>query len=122
MKPNKNRARDIGFYALIGVILLALMFYLTTPGEEKEYTYSEIEDLFRQERVESFKLEGSELTLTLREADESGKTEIVKELPDADWFREDLGDLIEAQKQAGILTEYDYAKGWIAPWWMSGAT
>ena len=54
MKPNKNRARDIGFYALIGVILLALMFYLTTPGEEKEYTYSEIEDLFRQERVESF--------------------------------------------------------------------
>ena len=87
MKPNKNRARDIGFYALIGVILLALMFYLTTPGEEKEYTYSEIEDLFRQERVESFKLEGSELTLTLREADESGKTEIVKELPDADWFR-----------------------------------
>ncbi len=119
MKPNKNRARDIGFYALIGVILLALMFYLTTPGEEKEYTYSEIEDLFRQERVESFKLEGSELTLTLREADESGKTEIVKELPDADWFREDLGDLIEAQKQAGILTEYDYAKGWIAPWWMS---
>ena len=119
MKPNKNRARDIGFYALIGVILLALMFYLTTPGEEKEYTYSEIEDLFRQERVESFKLEGSELTLTLCEADESGKTEIVKELPDADWFREDLGDLIEAQKQAGILTEYDYAKGWIAPWWMS---
>ncbi len=119
MKPNKNRARDIGFYALIGVILLALMFYLTTPGEEKEYTYSEIEDLFRQERVESFKLEGSELTLTLRETDESGKTEIVKELPDADWFREDLGDLIEAQKQAGILTEYDYAKGWIAPWWMS---
>lgn len=119
LKPNKNRARDIGFYALIGVILLALMFYLTSPGADKEYTYSQIVDLFRQEKVESFTLEGSELTLTLREADESGETEIVRDLPDADWFREDLGELIEAQKEAGILTEYDYDKGQVIPWWVS---
>ena len=44
MKPDKNRARGIGFYMLIGVIILAVVFYLTTPVEQKEYTYSEIED------------------------------------------------------------------------------
>ena len=48
MKPDKNRARGIGFYLLIGVIILAVIFYLTTPAEQKEYTYSEIEELFRQ--------------------------------------------------------------------------
>ena len=51
MKPDKNRARGIGFYMLIGVIILAVVFYLTTPVEQKEYTYSEIETLFREEKV-----------------------------------------------------------------------
>ena len=63
MKPDKNRTRGIGFYLLIGVIILAVIFYLTTPAEQKEYTYSEIEELFRQEQVKSFCLEGDELSL-----------------------------------------------------------
>ena len=73
MKPDKNRARGIGFYLLIGVIILAVIFYLTTPAEQKEYTYSEIEELFRQEQVKSFCLEGDELTLNLYSPDSDGK-------------------------------------------------
>ena len=119
MKPDKNRARGIGFYMLIGVIILAVIFYLTTPAEQKEYTYSEIETLFREEKVKSFSLEGDELTLNLYSADSDGNTTIKKTLPNPNWFREDLGDLIDAQTASGVLTEYDYVKGWTAPWWMS---
>ena len=119
MKPDKNRARGIGFYLLIGVIILAVIFYLTTPAEQKEYTYSEIEELFRQEQVKSFCLEGDELTLNLYSPDSDGNTTIKKTLPSPTWFREDLGDLIEQQTASGVLTEYDYVKGWTAPWWMS---
>ena len=119
MKPDKNRARGIGFYLLIGVIILAVIFYLTTPAEQKEYTYSEIEELFRQEQVKSFCLEGDELTLNLYSPDSDGNTTIKKTLPNPTWFREDLGDLIEQQTASGVLTEYDYVKGWTAPWWMS---
>ena len=119
MKPDKNRARGIGFYMLIGVIILAVVFYLTTPVEQKEYTYSEIETLFREEKVKSFSLEGDELTLNLYAADSDGNTTIKKTLPNPNWFREDLGDLIDAQTASGVLTEYDYVKGWTAPWWMS---
>ena len=119
MKPDKNRARGIGFYMLIGVIILAVVFYLTTPVEQKEYTYSEIETLFREEKVKSFSLEGDELTLNLYSADSDGNTTIKKTLPNPNWFREDLGDLIDAQTASGVLTEYDYVKGWTAPWWMS---
>ena len=119
MKPDKNRARGIGFYLLIGVIILAVIFYLTTPAEQKEYTYSEIEELFRQEQVKSFCLEGDELTLNLYSPDSDGNTTIKKTLPNPTWFREDLGDLIEEQTASGVLTEFDYVKGWTAPWWMS---
>ena len=104
---------------LIGVIILAVVFYLTTPVEQKEYTYSEIETLFREEKVKSFSLEGDELTLNLYSADSDGNTTIKKTLPSPNWFREDLGDLIDAQTASGVLTEYDYVKGWTAPWWMS---
>ena len=119
MKPDKNRARGIGFYMLIGVIILAVIFYLTSPAEQKEYTYSEIETLFREEKVKSFSLEGDELTLNLYAADSDGNTTIKKTLSNPNWFREDLGDLIEEQTASGVLTEYDYVKGWTAPWWMS---
>ena len=78
---------------LIGVIILAVVFYLTTPVEQKEYTYSEIETLFREEKVKSFSLEGDELTLNLYSADSDGKTTIKKTLPNPSWFREDLGEL-----------------------------
>ena len=107
MKPDKNRARGIGFYLLIGVIILAVIFYLTTPAEQKEYTYSEIEELFRQEQVKSFCLEGDELTLNLYSPDSDGNTTIKKTLSNPTWFREDLGDLIEQQTASGVLTEWD---------------
>ena len=123
MKPNKNRnrSRDLGFYMLMGVILIALIFYVVSPDETtKTYTYSEIEDLFKQEKVESFTLEGNELTLKLREEDpETKKDEIKQTLPSAAWFRDDLGELIQQQKDAGTLKEYDYKQGWQAPWWLS---
>ena len=123
MKPNKNRnrSRDLGFYMLMGVILIALIFYVVSPDETtKTYTYSEIEDLFKQEKVESFTLEGNELTLKLREEDpETKKDEIKQTLPSATWFRDDLGELIQQQKDAGTLKEYDYKQGWQAPWWLS---
>ncbi len=121
MKPNKNRnrSRDVGFYMLMAVIFIAMLFYLLTPSETKSYTYSEIEDMFKNEEVKSFTLEGTKLTLELREENEDGLDTITQDLPSATWFRDDLGDLIEQQKADGILEEFDYRQGWTAPWWLS---
>ena len=107
-KPNNNnkRARDIGFYALILVVLLATVFSLTS-GSRMVATYSEIIDLFEAKQVESFNIKGTRLTLTLREPYE-GQTQVSKNLRSVDQFNEDLGETIRAQKAAGILTEYDY--------------
>ncbi len=111
---NNKRARDIGFYALILVVLLATIFTLT-GGSRYTPKYSEIIDLFEQKKVESFEIKGSRLTMELREPYE-GQTEIVKVLWSVSQFNDDLGDTIKAQKTAGILTEYDYTEDTSAIW------
>ena len=113
-----RRVRDIGFYALILVILLATVFSLTNGNRGTELNYSEIIDLFEQKQVESFVISGNELYLYLRQPYE-GQQEITRNLRDVDRFYEDLGDLIREQKAAGILTEYDDNEGFVAPWWLS---
>jgi len=119
LKPNRKQARDLGFYILILVILMATVFTMTSKQDvSPEITYSEIIDLFKNEQVESFKTVGTELTLNLRTPYEDSDT-IVTELSDVDYFREDLGPLIEEQKQAGILKEYDYTPPPTIPWWVS---
>ncbi|MCD7749400.1 MAG: ATP-dependent zinc metalloprotease FtsH [Oscillospiraceae bacterium] len=117
-RGNNRRIRDIGFYALILVVLLATVYSLTGTSTTVTVTYSEVIDLFDNQQVESFVVSGDDLYLYLREPYE-GVTEIVKTLRDVNQFNEDLGDTIKEQKAAGILTEYDYDEGWTAPWWLS---
>ena len=55
MKPNRNRTRDLGFYLLILAILIAVVVLMTRDvSPDQIESYSELADLFRQERVKSF--------------------------------------------------------------------
>jgi len=119
LKPNRKKARDIGFYALILVILLATLWTMTSqPDTSPVVTYSDIRTLFKNEQVESFKTVGTELTLNLREPFEDSKT-ITTELANVDYFLQDLGPLIEKQEEEGILTKYDYLPPAATPIWLS---
>ncbi|NCB73389.1 MAG: ATP-dependent zinc metalloprotease FtsH [Clostridia bacterium] len=98
---------------------MATVFTMTAKQDvSPKITYSEIIDLFKNEQVESFSTLGTELTLNLRTPYEDSDS-IVTELSNVDYFREDLGPLIEEQKQAGILKEYDYNPPPTIPWWVS---
>ncbi len=116
-QPNK-KARDVGFYSLILVVLLALIFSMSGGSRAVVPTYSEVLELFESKQVESFTLSGDKLQLRLREPFE-GQTEIEKTIPNTEKFFDDLGETIEAQTAAGILTEYDWDEGWQTPWWLS---
>ncbi len=114
-KPERNKARDIGFYALILVLLLATIFSMNqSNADDGVIPYSEVVDLFVQEKVDSFVAEGDILTLNLKD-----ETSVVCELSTISIFYNDLNELIREQKAAGILTEYDYTPPWTAPWWAS---
>ena len=116
-QPNK-KARSIGFYILLLVVLVSIVYTTTSITVGKDLTYSEIIDLFENEQVESFCVYGDELQLTLREPYQN-EIAYVRTLRDVDQFNADLGDLIREQKETGILTEYDYTEGFTLPWWAS---
>ncbi len=119
MKHNRKQARDIGFYVLISVILLATIFAMTTqPKTSPEVTYSDVRNLFKHEQVESFTTVGNELTMNLREPFEGSKT-ITTQLSDVNWFLLSLGDTIEKQQDEGTLTRYDYKAPTPIPWWVT---
>ena len=54
--------------------------------------------LFEQEKVKSFTVQDTTLTLKLRETVD-GKTELRKELYDFDLFYDDLNDLVVEQRE-----------------------
>jgi cell division protease FtsH len=84
----------------------------------KTYKYSEIRNLFDQEKVLSFSIEGEVLILNLREQ-YSGTNVIRYSLYSFEVFYEDFHELISQQYANGILTSYDYNVGWKAPWWVA---
>ena len=113
-RPNNKRARDIGFYALILIVLLAVIFSLT-GGNAATPTYSQVLELFENQQVESFAIKGNRLVMDLREPWE-GQMRAVKALRDVTQFNIDLGDTIKRQKDMGILSEYDYAEDTSSIW------
>lgn len=119
MKKNRRQARDVGFYLLILVILLATILTMTN-GTQKYPTvkYSEVVDLFEKEQVKTVTATDEKLVLELH-SEYEGSATVVNELYSMDYFLEDLGDLIKEQKEKGIIEYYDLVIPWTAPWWLS---
>ena len=121
MNPKHNRARDIGFYVLLVLILIAVIFTMTKDTEPDTLdNYSELADLFNAGKVQSFRTEGNKIILTLR-TDGTDKTTVEKtyDLYSFGVFYEDFNELIKEQHEKGILEKYDYNEGFVVPWWAS---
>ena len=121
MKPNRNRTRDLGFYVLLMVILIAVIFTMTKDsGTDKIKNYSELVDLFNEEKVQSFKTEGNTVILSIRTGDAVKPIEEkTYDLYSFSVFYEDFHETIRQQYESGVLEQYDYGKGVEIPWWAS---
>ena len=116
----KFSARDIIFYVLIFVVLLSTVSALQGMEKNGDATYADLRTLFEQEQVLYFEAEEDEVTLILRELDENGKNQTaVYPLASFDVFYDDMHELIDTQWKAGIIENYDYPQGFVAPWWFS---
>ncbi len=114
----KDRKRDIGFYVLILVVLVAVIFLLLSNNPQESMSYSEVRNLFETEKVKSFVVDGDTLVLSFREPYE-GRYTASHQLYNFGVFYEDLHELIDQQWHDGIITDYNYDVGWQAPWWLS---
>ena len=119
----KNSFKIAIFYiVLIGILIVATAsLWNSVPTES--LLYSQVVDLFKNEQVREFKVdEDNTLTMNVRIMNNDGtegETTLTYQLSDIDIFREDLGELIEAQHEAGIITAYDYPPPYEIPWWLS---
>ena len=117
MKKNK-KTRDIGFYVLILVVLVAVIFLMLSNNETESMSYTEVRSLFENEQVKSFTVDGDTLYLSLKEP-VSGRYTLTHTLYSFNVFYEDMHELIDQQWHDGIITEYNYDVGWTMPWWLS---
>ena len=115
----RGSLRDVGFYLLIAVILIMTIYALRGFDADDGISYADIHPLLdRQQVAEVVVKDDNTLILTLREP-WNGQARLEYKLRDFDKFYEEFNDTLVAQKQAGILVDYDYPAGFVAPWWLS---
>jgi len=101
------RPFNLFLFVIICGIALMMLYNVVLNSEPEPITYSEAAALFEAESVRSFYTKDDILYMTLTT---HGKDDapVTCELASTEYFREDLGELIRAQKEAGILEEYDF--------------
>ncbi len=98
------------FIPLVYMAILVMVFSWVLSNYSKKTNtipYSDLLELFRQEQVSEFVVEGNTITLQLRSSYD-GKTTISTGLADPDGFRAELQSLFDEQVESGILTGYDF--------------
>ena len=92
----------------VAIIALALYWLLSLLGVGSNViAYSEMVELFQNEKVKSFQVEGDVIYLKLHEPHD-GKSDVSANLPSVDSFRQEMGELIQKQHKDGTLKSYNY--------------
>jgi cell division protease FtsH len=116
LKPENRSPRSIGFWALMMLILLALVYTTFGPNVQRRTIYSDVMDMFAKEEVESFRIDGDKLYILKKDAAKNDP-ELFFELYDVTAFMDSMGDTIRDQHERGIIKSYDIRSGWAPPWW-----
>ena len=97
--------RRMNFRPLIFLVLclLVVMYLARTMSRQNDITYGEMRQLFVQEKVQSFAINDTRLTATLKD-----QTTATCHIHDFALFYDDLNDLVVEQYEKGIITAYDY--------------
>ena len=107
MNQQPKTLQTILLVAVLALVLVVLSSSLLAQNGSR-LAYSDVLDLFENERVESFVLQGDTLTLTLygSEAEQAGTA--TAKIGDIETFHKDLDETIAAQSAAGVLKSYNY--------------
>lgn len=119
--PNPNRFRQLGFYVIMLMIMLASVYSMVKRSiPDVNLTYSDVLNLFQEKKVESFALSmDGEMTIKLKEKDSNGLESYTVEMASFSAFYNDLNDTIQQQLADGTLTQYDYIPATEPSIWIS---
>ena len=107
MNQQPKTVQTIVLIAILALVLVVISSSLLTQNGSR-LAYSDVLDLFENERVESFVLQGDTLTLTLYGSDAEQAGTATAKIGDIETFHKDLDETIAAQSAAGVLKSYNY--------------
>ena len=103
----KNRkSTSIILYVLVLLLGISLLMGWFGP-QDAGLAYSDIVNLFENQQVRSFQVQGQQIYLELYQP-YNGDLKLITSISDPDNLRRELWDLIQTQKAAGILESYDF--------------
>ncbi len=102
----EKRRGGINTAFLVLIIILSAVYLFNFGSGKNAVPYTEMCRLFEQEKVESFVVSDKTVTLYLKDAEEGEY--LTSEIYDFDQFYTDLGELIDEQRQDGIITSAQY--------------
>lgn len=119
----KKRLSSIGFYVIIGLLLLLAVILLSYQKDKEKMTYSDVLNYFESGQVKSFKIDSNLLSFELYDNPANpaeNKLSLKKEfqLYSVELFILDTSETIAKQRQAGTLS-YDIVPPVSFPWWLS---
>ena len=109
----KRNLKGIWFYAIAFVVLIVILAFMYEQDDPEAMSYYKMTQLFENEQVESFVLDGNVLAINLKDG-----TEVKKMLPSRDLFILDMYELIKEQSEKGIISDYDLPPPPEVPWWV----
>ena len=102
----KRKIFSTVIYLLVLGIALAWILGLFGPANDR-LQYSQVAQLFYDEQVRSFQVDGKNIELNLNKPYE-GKDTIRTTLSDPEGFRQEMGELIQQQAKDGVLESYNF--------------
>ena len=104
----KKQGRSIAPFIYLLVLLAVFSWALNALGPKTNtIPYSQLVELFQNEQVSQFWVEGNSITLVLR-TPINGKNTITSGLADPEGFRSQMQSLFDQQTKSGVLTAYDF--------------
>jgi len=117
-KRSSNLKTIIIYILVIAAVVFVASRLLGGRGQQNDkLTYSDIIMYFTEEKVAKFSIDEDEvLTMVLKE---DLKKEVKYQLKSSEYFRDDLGDIINRQLKDGVLEEFEYEPPTVYPIWLS---
>ena len=104
----KKQGRSIAPFIYLLVLLAVFSWALNALGPKTNtIPYSQLVELFQNEQVSQFWVEGNSITLVLH-TPMNGKNTITSGLADPEGFRSQMQSLFDRQTKSGVLTAYDF--------------
>ena len=119
----KSNLKVIIFYIVLIVVIVIATASLFSSVQDSDLSYRDVRDMFVDEKVKEFVVDGDNVLTMLVRMNKEGEPEqlakLTYKLRDINLFYNDVYDLVVEQAEAGIIDDYDFPPPTELPWWVS---